>query len=114
MAKEGQPPSRRIADELRSRINRGELEPGTKLPSERELAQLYFADGRDAQGEKVLRDLMSSPTVFVSKEQATITLARYLMPKKPAESRKLLDTLRSKPGAAGQVALSMIGELPPQ
>jgi len=78
------------------------------------LAQLYFADGRDAQGEKVLRDLMSSPTVFVSKEQATITLARYLMPKKPAESRKLLDTLRSKPGAAGQVALSMIGELPPQ
>jgi GntR family transcriptional regulator len=43
VAKEGQPPSRRIADELRARINRGELEPGTKLPSERELAQLYAA-----------------------------------------------------------------------
>jgi len=78
------------------------------------LGQIYFADGRDAQGEKILRDLMASPTVFVSKEQATITLARYLIPKKPAEARKLLDTLRTKPGPAGQVALSLIGELPPQ
>jgi predicted negative regulator of RcsB-dependent stress response len=78
------------------------------------LAQIYFADGRDTQGEKILRDLMSSPTIFVSKEQATIELARYLMPKKPAEVRKLLDPLRTQPGAVSQAALSMIGELPPQ
>ena len=78
------------------------------------LAQLYFADGRDAQGEKTLRDLMAKPTIFVSKEQATITLARYLMVKKPAESRKLLDPLRTSQGPIGQVALSLIGELPPQ
>jgi len=78
------------------------------------LAQIYFSDGRDTQGEKILRDLMASPTVFVSKEQATITLARYYMTKKPAEARKLLEPLRTTPGEAGQVALSMIGELPPQ
>ena len=41
MATERQPPSRRIAQELRERIIRGELEPGAKLPSERELAQSY-------------------------------------------------------------------------
>ncbi|HTP87104.1 MAG TPA: tetratricopeptide repeat protein [Bryobacteraceae bacterium] len=78
------------------------------------LAQIYFSDGRTAQGEKILRDLMASPTVFVSKEQATITLARYYMTKNPAEARKLLEPLRTIPGEAGQVALSMIGELPPQ
>jgi len=78
------------------------------------LAQLYFGDGRDAQGEKTLRDLMASPSDFVSKEQATIALARYLAPKKPAEARKLLEPLRTQPGAISQVALSLIGELPAQ
>jgi predicted negative regulator of RcsB-dependent stress response len=78
------------------------------------LAQIYFADGRDTQGEKLLRDLMASPTVFVSKEQATMVLARYLAPKKPAEARKLLDPLRTQSAAVSQAALSLIGELPPQ
>ena len=78
------------------------------------LAQIYFADGRDTQGEKTLRDLMASPSIFVSKEQASIALARSLMLKKPAEARKLLETLRTQPGAASQAALSMIGEMPPQ
>ena len=78
------------------------------------LAQIYFADGRDTQGEKILRDLMASPTIFVSKEQATIVLARYLMAKKPAEARKLLEPLRTTPGQVGQLALSLIGELPAQ
>jgi predicted negative regulator of RcsB-dependent stress response len=78
------------------------------------LAQIYFSDGRDGQGESMLRDLMAHPTIFVSKDQAAITLARYLMLKKPAEARKLLDPLRSQPGAAGQVALTLYGELPPQ
>jgi GntR family transcriptional regulator len=34
-------PSRRIADDLRRAIATGELEPGAKLPSERELAERY-------------------------------------------------------------------------
>jgi len=75
------------------------------------LAQIYFADGRDAQGEKTLRELIDNPTEFVSKQQATITLARFLAPKKPAEARKLLEPLRTEPGAVSQIALSLIGEL---
>src|SRR5919199_3101376 len=35
------PPSRRMADELRRAILSGELAPGTKLPSERELARRH-------------------------------------------------------------------------
>ncbi|MFC8224137.1 GntR family transcriptional regulator, partial [Streptomyces sp. NPDC057362] len=36
-----QPASRRIADALRASIERGELEAGQKLPSERALAEQY-------------------------------------------------------------------------
>jgi predicted negative regulator of RcsB-dependent stress response len=75
------------------------------------LAQIYFSDGRDAQGETMLRDLIAHPTVFVSSEQASITLAKYLEIKKPAEARKLLEPLRSQPGSVGQIALTILGEM---
>ncbi len=78
------------------------------------LAQIYFSDGRADQGEKLLRDLMAHPTIYVSKEQATVTLARFLLHSKPAEARKLLDPLRTQRGAVGQVALQLYGELPSQ
>ena len=78
------------------------------------LAQIYFADGRADQGEKVLRDLIAKPTVFVSSEQATISLARFLAPKKPAEARKLLEPLRTRVGNVGQVTLSLLAEIPQQ
>ncbi len=77
------------------------------------LAQIYFADGRADRGESTLRDLMAHPTIYVSKDQATITLARALLSKKPAEARKLLDPLRNQQGPVGQLALQMYGELPP-
>lgn len=76
------------------------------------LAQIYFADGRAPQGESILRDLMAHPTIFVSKDQAQITLARYLMLRNPEEARKLLEPLRTQGGSVGQVALTLYGELP--
>lgn len=78
------------------------------------LAQIYFADGRDDQGESTLRDLIAHPTIYISKEQATISLARFIGHKKPAEARKLLDPLRSQQGPVGQSALSAYSDLPPQ
>ncbi|RKN44255.1 GntR family transcriptional regulator [Micromonospora endolithica] len=36
-----EPPYRRIANDLASRIRSGELKPGDKLPSTRELAESY-------------------------------------------------------------------------
>lgn len=76
------------------------------------LSQIYFADGRDQQGEAVLRGLMDHPTAFVSKEQAQLTLAKFIAPKKPAEAKKLLEPLRSMPGAIGTAALQAYSELP--
>lgn len=78
------------------------------------LAQIYYSDGRAAQGEAVLRDLIDHPTALVSKDQATITLARYLIIQRPADARKLLDPLKTAGGPVGQLALSLYGQLPPQ
>ena len=76
------------------------------------LAQIYFADGRNDQGEAVLRGLINNPTEFVSKEQATIMLARYITPRKPGEAKQLLEPLRTIPGAIGSAAITAYSEIP--
>jgi predicted negative regulator of RcsB-dependent stress response len=76
------------------------------------LVQIYFAEGQDDRGEKLLRDMIAHPTVFVSKDQATISLAGYLMPKQPEEARTLLTPLLNRNDAVGQVALTLAGQLP--
>jgi predicted negative regulator of RcsB-dependent stress response len=78
------------------------------------LVHIYFSDGRDQQGEAMLKDLSDHPTELVSKDQATLVLARHLLAKNPVEARKLLDTLRTKPGAVGQTAMTLYAELPAQ
>jgi hypothetical protein len=75
------------------------------------LAQIYFEEGRGDQGEKILRDLMAHPTIFVSSDQASIALARQMMSKNPAEARKLIQPLLSKPGGVGQVAGDLNAEM---
>jgi predicted negative regulator of RcsB-dependent stress response len=78
------------------------------------LAQVYFAEGKADLAEKTLRDLAAHPTMFVSADQANMALARGLMASKPAEARKILETLKNRQGAVGQVALSLYGQLPAQ
>lgn len=78
------------------------------------LAQVYFAEGKVDLAEKTLRDLAAHPTLFVSADQANIALARGLMPTKPGDARKILDQLRNRQGATGQVALTLYGQLPSQ
>jgi predicted negative regulator of RcsB-dependent stress response len=78
------------------------------------LAQVYFAEGKADLAEKTLRDLAAHPTMFVSADQANMALARGLMSTKPAEARKLLDSLKNRQGSVGQVALTLYGELPSQ
>lgn len=79
------------------------------------LAQIYFSDGRNPQAETVLRDLMAHPSIFVSKEQATLALTQYLIHKDPNQARRLLEPLRVSPvDAVRNVAVSQIAELPQQ
>jgi len=78
------------------------------------LAEIYFTDGRFDQGEKTLRDLMAHPTVFVSKEQAAVALARHLIGRNDAEARKLLAPVRDEKSPVATIAQQMYSQLPPQ
>lgn len=76
------------------------------------LAQVYHSEGKDADAEKVLNDLIKNPTTLVSKEQATIALADVKMKSNPAEARKLLEPLRIGRSAVSRAAVTMLGNLP--
>jgi len=76
------------------------------------LAQVYLNMGRNADAEKLLRSLYEKPTLFVSKEQAAIALARAIAVSKPAEARKLLEPLRTERPAISQVAITLLSQLP--
>lgn len=76
------------------------------------LSSVYSAEGKEAESQKLLRDLIDNPTLLVTKGQATLTLARQLSKTNPAEARKLLEPMRTADGgAASRAAVSMLGEL---
>lgn len=75
------------------------------------LAEICFATNRVAEGEKLLRPLLDNPSVFVSKEQASIALARGLERSRPQEARKLLEPLRTARPAVSQTAIAALGEV---
>jgi predicted negative regulator of RcsB-dependent stress response len=77
------------------------------------LAEIYKAQGKAADGEKLIRSVMDKPTEFVSKEQATIALARYLASSNPAEARKLLTPLQSvQRNAVSRIAVAELTSMP--
>ncbi len=58
------------------------------------LAQIYAAQGKVADGEKLIQSVIDHPTELVSKDAATIALAQLIAPTDPARARKLLEPLR--------------------
>lgn len=78
------------------------------------LTYIFQTQGKNAEAEQLLRELMEKPTILVSREQATIALARLIASSKPAEARKLLEPLRTERSAVSRAALSALAELPQQ
>jgi predicted negative regulator of RcsB-dependent stress response len=76
------------------------------------IAQIYASQGKNDEAEKLLRQLVDNPTVFVSKEQATLDLARLIAKKNPAEARKLLEPLSaSKRSVVSRTAIAELGTI---
>jgi len=75
------------------------------------LAEMSYSDNKAAEGEKLLRQIIANPTALVSKDQATVTLARHLARTNPTEAKKLLQPLVSQASAASQVAITVLGEI---
>ncbi len=76
------------------------------------LAQVYAGENKTAEAEKLLREAVANPTATVSKESATIELARLIGKTKPAEARKLLEPLRTERTSVSRAAVSALGEIP--
>ncbi|MES1262039.1 MAG: hypothetical protein ABUS49_09905, partial [Acidobacteriota bacterium] len=76
------------------------------------LAQLNFAEGKEADARTLLKDLQDHPTELVSKTQATFALAKGLAATKPEEARKLLLELAGQQSDVSQIAVSALQDLP--
>lgn len=76
------------------------------------LAQMYDSQGKTDEAEKLLKSVLNDPTIMVSKEQATVALARVMAKKNPAGARKLLEPLRTERGAVSRTAINLLSEIP--
>jgi len=78
------------------------------------LAQIYTSQGKTDEAEKLLRQLVDKPSVFVSKEQATLALAQAIAKKNPTEARKLLTELSASPrSVVSRAAVAELGTIAP-
>ena len=76
------------------------------------LAQIYAAQGKQKDGENLIQSVIDHPTELVSKEAATIALARLVAPKDPARARKMLEPLRGNPRSSiSRGALNALDDL---
>jgi len=75
------------------------------------LAQIDFMENKTADARNILKDLQDHPTDMVSKDQATFTLARGLIPTAPEEARKMLMKMAESKETGGP-AMTAMQELP--
>lgn len=75
------------------------------------LAQVYEAEGKTSDAEKLLREAVNNPTITVSKEDATIQLAILLAKSNPGEARKMLDPLRTSRTPVSRAAVEALGQV---
>ncbi|MCX6610972.1 MAG: tetratricopeptide repeat protein [Acidobacteria bacterium] len=76
------------------------------------MAEILQGQGKTAESEALLRELVASPTHLMPKEQATIQLARYIAKSKPEEARKLLEPLRTARSPISTPAMEVLSTLP--
>ncbi len=75
------------------------------------LADVYAAEGKSADAEKLVRYAIANPTITVSKDEATIVLAKMMLKDHCDEARKLLMPLRMAQSAAiSRAAVSALGQ----
>lgn len=66
------------------------------------LAQLYAGQNKLSEAQGYLREIVNKPTDLVSKAQAQLLLAELIQPSKPAEAKKIFQSLKA-PGQSPAV-----------
>ncbi len=75
-------------------------------------AQVLFSLDRIPEAQTILKDLIANPTPMVSKDQASIILAKGIAATQPEEARKLLVPIASSHSDISQAAVTAMAELP--
>ena len=96
---------KKIADVLK-----GDKEPASLAKFTK--AEILQGQGKNAEAEALLRELIASPTYMMPVEQSTLQLARLIAKTKPEEARKLLEPLRTARAPISTPALEILGTLP--
>jgi predicted negative regulator of RcsB-dependent stress response len=79
------------------------------------LAQVYGADGKLQEGEKLIQSLIDHPTVMISKEAAVLAMGDLIKNSDPKRAHQLVDPLRtSTRPAVSKAAISLESYLPAQ
>lgn len=77
------------------------------------LAEVYAGQDRLPEAETLLRGLIDNPSVFVSSEEAGLTLGMLLTQDEPEKARELLEPLRGSRTAISRAAIDALGRMPP-
>jgi TolA-binding protein len=75
------------------------------------LAQLYDIEGKSAEAEKLLNNLIKNPSVTVSKDEALLALAKVKAKTDPDGARKILEGLQTGRNAISKAAVAAMGEI---
>jgi predicted negative regulator of RcsB-dependent stress response len=75
------------------------------------LAQVLWGQGKTDEAKKLLEGLISSPTTFVSADEASLTLGRLQIQSNPAEAKKILEKLRESSTTVSSIAVELLGQL---
>lgn len=79
------------------------------------LAQVYGAEGKLSEGQKLIQSLIDHPTIMVSKDAAILAMADLIKSSNPKEARKLVDPLRaSTRSAVSKAAINLDASLSQQ
>jgi TolA-binding protein len=77
------------------------------------LAQLYDIEGKSAEAEKLLDNLVKHPTVTVSKDEAELAMAKVIAKTDQPRARKMLEDLQAhaQRAAISKAAVSAMGDI---
>ena len=76
------------------------------------LSSVLTSEGKTAEAQKLLQELVNNPGLTVSKEEANLALAQLMAKNDPAAALKVLDPLRTSPrGPVSRVAVTEYGQI---
>ncbi|MCY4598143.1 MAG: tetratricopeptide repeat protein [Bryobacterales bacterium] len=99
--------------EARSHFEQATRGKGTEYPSlaRLALAELLFAEGEVAGAREQLQSLVENPTRTISRDRASIELARTYLETDPQKAREMLDAIQAENGPASPLAAALLETL---